>query len=297
MKRIFILINLLMITGVVYFAVDVFYGFIEAQMDVSPLPRMTEIKAVSIESEQHKPYNHYRSIEDRNLFQTTTEAQISAQKAIKDAEPIEEPLKKTDLKLKLRGAITGDKAHARAIIEDPKTRKQILLKEGESIEHAKIKQILWNEVILSVNGVDEVLEMEKPGIAGRPSGPPTPSIDPRRASVNKGSRGVRSQSISISRSEIDQATSNINTIMKQARFRPHYFNGKPNGLTVTRIKPNSIFTKLGLQSGDIILGIDGENIQTVDDALKFYTGLKSSSNVELKIKRRGLERTLDYNIE
>ena len=54
---------------------------------------------------------------------------------------------------------------------------------------------------------------------------------------------------------------------------------------------------MGLRRGDIITGVDGQAIESVDDALALYNRLKSASNVKLEIKRRGQSRILDYNIQ
>ena len=89
----------------------------------------------------------------------------------------------------------------------------------------------------------------------------------------------------------------LNGLMDQAKIRPHFRNGKPDGLTISRIKRDSIFSQLGLRSGDIITGVDGQSIESVDDALKFYNQLKSSSNVNLQIRRRGMPKQIEYTIE
>ena len=62
--------------------------------------------------DQPKPFSHYRTIAQRNLFRTP-----KADKATKAAIDIES-LKPTDLKLKLWGTITGEDGMTRAVIED-----------------------------------------------------------------------------------------------------------------------------------------------------------------------------------
>jgi len=54
---------------------------------------------------------------------------------------------------------------------------------------------------------------------------------------------------------------------------------------------------MGLRNGDIIKGVEGEEIQSMDDAINFYSKLKSASNAALQIKRRGQLRNIVYNIE
>lgn len=82
------------------------------------------------------------------------------------------------------------------------------------------------------------------------------------------------------------------------------FGEMPGGVLIRRkslkktflntIKPGSIFSKLGLRSGDIVQGINGSTIKSPDDILAFYEKLKSGFQVQLEIDRRGQGRTLDY---
>ena len=86
-------------------------------------------------------------------------------------------------------------------------------------------------------------------------------------------------------------------MMKQARFRPHFKDGKSDGLLLTGIKPNSIFRKMGLRNGDVIMGVDENDVKSVDDAMKLYENIKSSSSAKLQIRRRGRTITMEYAIQ
>jgi general secretion pathway protein C len=145
--------------------------------------------------------------------------------------------------------------------------------------------ILREKVVLNVNGKDEILGIQEVG----------GSQEVRKPSRELGR--TSSQNISVKRSQVDTAMKDVNTLMKQIRIRPNFKNGKPDGFRLTGIRPNSIFYKMGLKSGDVIMGVDGKDIESVDDALKFYQNLQSSSKVQLQIKRRGQLKTIDYHIE
>ena len=53
---------------------------------------------------------------------------------------------------------------------------------------------------------------------------------------------------------------------------------------------------MGLRNGDVLKSVDGQEIRSVDDALKLYESLKSADNVSVVLQRRGTERTINYNI-
>ena len=52
--------------------------------------------------------------------------------------------------------------------------------------------------------------------------------------------------------------------------RPHFTAGKSDGLLLYGIQPDSLFRKMGIKNGDIIMGVDGNEIESVDDALALY---------------------------
>jgi len=279
MKRYFTILNILFIVGIVFFMVKVFYKIATANIDTIDSAKTTARHIVpNVSTTQHE-LSHYQAIVERNLFKTNTETGKEPNKL--DIET----LQPTDLNLNLLGTITGDQKEAYAVIEDTAEKKQDLYRIGDTIQNATVKMILREKVVLNVNGKDEILGIEKT------SG----SQKIRKPSTELGRAG--SQNITVKRSQIDSAIKDVNTLMKQVRIRPNFKNGKPDGFRLTGIRPNSIFYKMGLKSGDVIMGVDGKDIESVDDALKFYQNLQSSPNVRLQIKRRGRLKTIDYRIE
>jgi general secretion pathway protein C len=279
MKRYFTILNILLLTGIVFFMMKVFYKIATANIDTSYSTKTEARHLVPNTSTTQHELSHYQAIIERNLFKTKTETGSGPDKL--DIETLEP----TDLKLKLLGTITGDEKEDYAVIEDTATKEQDLYRIGDTIQNATVKIILREKVVLNVNGKDEILGIEK--VSG--------SQKIRKPSTELS--GTSSQNITVKRSQIDTAIKDVNTLMKQIRIRPNFKNGKPDGFRLTGIRPNSIFYNMGLKSGDIIMGVDGKDIESVDDALKFYQNLQSSSKVQLQIKRRGRLKTIDYRIE
>jgi general secretion pathway protein C len=97
--------------------------------------------------------------------------------------------------------------------------------------------------------------------------------------------------------QIQNALQNLDQLMEQARIRPHIEDGKASGISITGIKPNTLFRKMRLRNGDIITGVNGTLIESVEDAMQLFGDLSSASEVQLEIKRRGRKRVLNYKIE
>ncbi len=291
--------NMLFIAAALYLGVNAFYSLLISRLDYTDISSPFTGSAATAPSETRSlPLGHYKNIENRNLFKTQNEE--------KKNEPVPPPesdvkqLEETRLKLKLWGTVTGDAERAYAVIEESVKRKQNLYHIGDSVEGAKVKKILREKIIITVNGKDEMLSMEKPeqrkslALGQAPSPAPVSALPfPFPGAGNN----PEARKISLERGQVEDAVNDVNNLMKQAKIRPHFKDGQPDGLTLSRVKRDSIFTKLGLRSGDIITGVDGQKIQSVDDALKFYNSLKSASNVSLEIKRRGRVQQLEYNIE
>jgi general secretion pathway protein C len=280
MKVLIVVLNLILITAATYFSVDAAYKIAARQLAPGLLSPEAPASSSATENDIHRPISHYDAITQRNLFQ------IGNKTVVEKPKPVDvEALKETSLKLKLWGTVTGDKGRAYAVIEDLKTRRQNLYRIGDSIQDAIIKIILRERVVLQVAGKNEVLQMEKMEAGGtaRHSTGTAVSAPP--------------QGITVARAQIDNAIKDADHLMKQIRVRPHFTDGQPDGLSLTGIKPNSLFRKMGLRNGDIIQGVDDQEVRSVEDALKLYEGLKSSSNLALQIKRRGREKTINYSIE
>lgn len=150
--------------------------------------------------------------------------------------------------------------------------------------------ILKGKIVLQVNGREELLEMDQ-WTSGLSASLPLSS------SLTSAQVDDRQQVISVKRSQVDEAIKDINQLMKQVRIIPNFNQGKPDGLMISGIPQDSFFSQIGLRSGDILSGVDGKAIESVDDALKLYTGMKSASRLKLQLKRGGREEVIDYAIE
>ena len=282
-------INVLLITAGVYFMVSAFYTIGTAWLGPDEMPPSYSGKVAFKQQDDHPPLSQYRAITRRNLFNTNPEIAAPAQTINVDA------LKETDLKLKLWGTVTGQDRRAYAVIEDTKTRQQNLYRIGDSIQNATVKMILRQKVVLSVNDSDEVLGMEEIGVAKR--GKQSPRVARRAASPPKMPVSSYPRQLTLNSDQIESALENLDQLMDQARIRPHIEEGRPAGISITGIKPNTIFRKMRLRNGDIITGVNGAPIETVEDAMKIFGDLSSASEVQVEIKRRGRKRVLDYKIE
>lgn len=98
------------------------------------------------------------------------------------------------------------------------------------------------------------------------------------------------------RAEVDKAMADINTVLTQARAVPNMENGVAAGYKLFQIVPGSIYDKLGLKNGDTLCGLNGENINDPARAFALLNELKTSSHLELCVKREGRQTNNSYDI-
>lgn len=276
-KRYFVLLNLLLLTGIIFYGVGIFYRVTESKIATTPTPTKVTAPGSTQGHLATSPYTHYQPVVKRDLFNT---AKTVSQSSAIDVNA----LKPTLLNLKLWGTVVDEnRVRAYAVVEDLQTRQQGLYRPGDSIQNATVKLILREKIILNVDGKDEVLEMASTASSPQPA--------PAR------SRPVRGRSIHLDRAFISNATQDIGSLMKQVRITPHSENGQPAGLRVTNIKPGSVFRKIGLRNGDVLASVSGKKITSVEDMVELYTNLQSSDKIDVQVKRRNRLQTITYNIQ
>ncbi len=200
---------------------------------------------------------------------------------------------KTEQKLKLRGTIT---THVKnyAVIEELRKKKQELYHEGDSIGNAFVKKILGKSVILDVFGKDEILFIDE----NKVNKPDKPAKKDKLSETYLQDIKITDDFTpypNLLRSYVQGALKDT-SFMEEIRIRPHFTNGKPDGLTFGRIKPDSVFTKLGFRSGDILQSLDGQNIRSANDAVGFFKKLMTSSDFRFQIRRERELIPIHYKI-
>nr|WP_321465003.1 type II secretion system protein N [uncultured Desulfobulbus sp.] len=155
-----IVIRLLVITLLVYAAVQLWYGQVEKRLQ-KQVPRSTVVEQAKEAPAREKAVpelsadDEVQAVLARNIFQASAPGEESVEK--KSSESDIDQLAPTQLNLSLLGTVTGKQDDARAIIRDDKTRLEDLYRVGSEIQGALVNRITRGKVVLLVNGREEVL--------------------------------------------------------------------------------------------------------------------------------------------
>lgn len=270
------IVNLIAMAVISFFAVDLFYTIIGVQLTRRHAQSVVVPHTPAAKKQGKHSLDYFSAVIERNLFTSGEEvAQEIKEEEIENLEP-------TSLKIALLGTVVGSERDSFAIIEEKGKKKQALYKVGDSVQSAVVKRILRGKVILNVRGRDKILTIEEE------------AASKRRKEVARAEPIRQGERITVKRSDIEESLENVHRLLSQARVRPHFSGGKPDGLAIAHIRRGSIFEKLGLKNGDVIKGLDGNEIKSPDDVLQMYKKLTLGSEVAIEIERGGEEQIINY---
>ncbi|NDY72096.1 type II secretory pathway, component PulC [Desulfobacter hydrogenophilus] len=216
-------------------------------------------------------------VTQRNLFKVRVNGEHK-----KTPEPVNLNLEKTSLELTLLGTVTGQKKQDDwAVMQDIKTKQQELYQVDDKIQGATIKSILRNKVILTVNGKDQILEVNA-----------DPSPSQNRTRGFSGRQPMHPRHDIMDRPNMPDAVSQSNPWFKA---RPYVRNGEASGVMIYSIKKDSVFQLLGLRNGDIIQAVDDVEIQDIQDLENFDDSISDHSDITISILRRGKSKELVFS--
>ena len=259
-------------------------------------------KIESAASEQ--PLNSYRRIWERNLFNialkgdSETEKQIAVEKVA---------LAKKDLGLKLVGTVMADNAGLRrAFIDNSRTRRQKAYREGEAAGKVRIKKILRNRVVVSTSEGDRLLVVDIEA-GSETSSPLTYAQQISSASAGGqypqqvAGRRRPGRSFALAREEVEDSLADADKLEQQLNIEPYVKDDQPAGFTIGKIPPESILRKMGLKSGNAIMGVNDEAITGPEQAAEFFQKLAEGGEMSIKARiGRGVRsrtRWFHLNIE
>jgi general secretion pathway protein C len=202
----------------------------------------------------------------------------------------------TQLGLKLLGTMMSPSPgmSLAAVYEDGSRRTRTVW-VGSSVQGAEILSIERTRLLLSNGGRMEILDISSvpaaPGMAM-----PLPVAAPATG-FGSTLRQTGPETYAIQRQDVDNTLANMNQVAMQARVVPSFINGVPRGFKLFALKPDSIFTRLGLKNGDILQRINGFTLDNPTSALEAYNHLKGSSRIELEIEREGQPVRKSFTVE
>jgi general secretion pathway protein C len=271
---------LLAITVLSFEATDLFYKIISIPLTKQIIAVTSERISSSAESNQRRQLQDYSIVTERNLFLTTLkEAGGNDAGGIFDSEQ-----KAPDFDLK--GTVACNSSFGFIIVEERENRKQKLYRLGEKIGSRKLVKITRNTAVLKNEEGEVTLKIKETVEDSLLSNSPV-------AQRNSSSARIPS----FVKKNMDGNLNHLESIMNQAVVRPFMNKGVREGYIISNIAPNSVYEKAGIQNGDVIIGINKNQMQNANDIMQLLNSMQSGSRMEFSIKRQGRTETINYTLE
>lgn len=104
--------------------------------------------------------------------------------------------------------------------------------------------------------------------------------------------GVKSARVTVSRSEAAYLLNDPAALMQEALYKPFIMHGKVAGFTLTNIAKDSLFRKIGLIDGDVLMRVNGEAMDDPAKLIRAYSALAKASTVSIDLKRQFVDKSL-----
>jgi general secretion pathway protein C len=199
----------------------------------------------------------------------------------------------------LRGTLVGTSVadppqYSLCEIINPDLGEPAVYTIGSMYLGARIYGIQKDRVLFDNNGINEYMDNGNAGAA------PNLGVQPLPQPVANNDASVKQLSENqyvVSKSEINNALTNLSDLATKARIVPSFKNGVANGFKLFSIVPDSLYSKIGIQNGDVIHRINGYEMNSPDKALEIYQKLRDANRIEIELERRGETVRKSYSIE
>jgi general secretion pathway protein C len=190
-----------------------------------------------------------------------------------------------------------------------------ILQEGDVIQTYRVARITWRYAFLepTSSGSTCYLDIWNEQLPSAPAAP-APSVGPLatggeaadgklgsaadfQAMLNKSIRDISPNEKDIDRSLIDFLVENKHMLMQSGRVLPNVEGDAINGFKVYGIRKTSLWGKLGIHNGDVILSVNGMPMDGPDKAYEAFAGLGGTSAMDVEVLRHGKPESFTYNIK
>lgn len=183
-----------------------------------------------------------------------------------------------------------------AIFQDTGSRKQELFKTGDMVfNYGKLTTVEKNMVVVRSAGKDLTFYM--PDGALNSVAPSDADLNALTNSVSSISSQTGATEWLIDKRAFDNVFNDMSKVLRDARLQPYSEGGRVKGFSVKEIKPDGVFSLIGLKDGDVLLRINDFEINSLEKGMQLLVGLKGETKLTLDVVRGGKPLRLSYRIQ
>lgn len=253
--------HIVLLTTVCWLGADLFYLWIFQAPDQRIAERLKEDRPQGWRLPP-PAFDRYQTIVTRNLFDTGQHQPATALSS-----PTEMAARS---EIKLYGTVVGAAGKLYAVVAAGNGFKQRLVRPGDRIEGFYIKEITRQRVTFEHNGRTRTVQLTLP----------------ERKTMQKPAEMMdANETGQYTKGDIDKLWRVSDKMLQDQSIQAYYRNGKSDGIKFLSVEPESIWSRLGLEKGDVLLAVNGRSLPSIDRAVALFGGLQQGQQIKLKVLR------------
>ncbi len=188
----------------------------------------------------------------------------------------------------LRAAFSVDDKTGWVVIEVVGSKRSKTLKIGQGYRNYILKKVFSKYAVFERRGKMYSLYLQKNDKHSQYT------MDTQ--ALYKDKIKVLDDKIKVKQTFVQKYIKNSNDIWREIAINENRIDGKIEGFLITGISYNSVFKRLGLKKGDILISVNNQKLNSYSDALRVYKKVKSQKNIHLVINRNGEIKEIDYEL-
>ena len=244
-----------------------------------------------------------KSVLGRNIFNSAGEVPDQGELLDDNETPTAvEQCNKPTLDLKVIGIIYLGTNNSVVSVREASYSQSDTYRVGDLLEGHEDVQVLAierSQMVIDNGGRRECYEMKKGDKIARASTTNKGSSSKRQSRkrqqrVSSGGGGTVILDSAWVEAELGPGFGNI---MQSARVVPNDIGGRINGFKVFAIKPNTLFSKIGLRNGDIVQKINDTSLEQAEQGFALYQTFQEDQEIVFNIMRKNRPQTITVMIK
>ena len=258
---------------------------------------MPPLKTAASRTNQPSQAQIITAITERNLFDVDKAEPIAESSAsIASAAVLDIPFS-----AKLTGILLA-KIPADSIAIITTDKDVYVLNTLDEQDGYKLKSATFDTAVVLYNGREHTLGLDNTTTLFAAPPPPepqvTPEITPPPAPASPALSAESTLQFSLQRGEVIDQLKDMNTLVRSLQISPLFNGAEYQGYRVTKMDENSPAKQLGLQQGDVIIRVNGTDLQDGPKPLfDMMNKIDEISVVTIDVTRNGEKKTLFVEIQ
>ena len=242
--------------------------------------KLPEPKTMKINKKTN--YANKKEIIDINIFNLELGEQLNSSNTLSTGAKSSKPFKG-----ELVGILDGaDKSFI--IIRDGE--KLLVLNKGKNSEGTEVIDITPKMATIRYNGNTITLKLVESNSAEKES-----KQTIKKNEVDEKSNGTIKKTVT--RKEVEENLKDVNSLISTMYISPYYMGGEFVGYRVSRMRMDAFLRQAGIENGDVIVRMNGEDIETPDKMFDMFSKWKDATAVTIDLIRRAKKQTVFIEIK